>query len=107
MPDFTVTVTNGTQERDGQAARFVVNQENARRAALDPPEPELPISPGSALRASYQTALGYTLSQAHENYIRQAGESAANATEAKERWAISSDAQRLASVNALEPLPNS
>ena len=105
MPTFAVNVTEANAERDGQAARYIVDQENERRAALDPPGDPLPTTPAGELLTSYETCLAQTLESAHESYALQAVSNAAEATEAKERWVISSDAQRIASLNELEPLP--
>lgn len=112
MPNFTVIITDADADRDGQAAKMIVDQENARRTALNegdnPPNPELdmlPTTPAGALKTSYETVLGeQILAGAHESYIKQAAAKAEAELMRDERWAIASDAERQASVDALPPL---
>lgn len=103
MPNFTVNITNASASADGQAATYIVDQENARRAALDPPLDPLPKSTNQELLNSYEAVLGQILASAHESYVKKAAETSLQ--EAKSRWEISSDAQRAAAVAELQPLP--
>ena len=113
MITFNLQITNAANEADGQAARMVVNNENARRTALNEEDPPpvplwdmLPLTPQGALLTSYEEVWNTQVCPgAHDSYILQAGFQAASASDAKERWVISSDAQRQASVDALEPMP--
>jgi hypothetical protein len=102
---FNVDLLNGTAEADGNAADFIVGIENARLAALDPPEAPLPITPPGALKTSAETVLADKLVPQWKSYVDQSATQQATTAEAKERWNISSNAQRQASVDALEPLP--
>lgn len=84
---MNITFTNidftGTPDSDDRLAAnhivFLENKrittENARRAALSPPEPPLPLlptSPALALKSSYLGLLKSMLVAAHLSYIAQA-----------------------------------
>lgn len=103
MPNFAINITGATGA-DAKAAQYIVDNENARRAALDPPGTPLPTSPANALLASYETVLAATLSTAHDSYIVQAADADLSEQNARERWRLSSDAQRAAALAELEPL---
>ena len=103
MADFTVNITNTNAGIDGQAARYIVALENERRAALDPPGTPLPLTPAGDLVTSYETVLAATVAAAHASYIIQAGEQSLQ-TDARDRWKISTDAQRTAALAALQPI---
>ena len=105
MPDFAVNITNASKESDAQAARYLVDRENDRRAALDPPETPLPTTPAASLLSSWEIALAQGLAAAHPGHVAMAAREAADTASHKERWAISTDAQRAASTAQLEPLP--
>lgn len=101
MPNFTVNLTNASAAADGQAATMIVENENERRAALDPPETPLPLATNQELLASYETILSETLAKAHTSYIAQAATKASTLLSVKERWAASTDAQRNLAIAAL------
>ena len=69
MPNFTVNITNASATSDGQAATMIIESENERRAALDPPETPLPLATNQELLASYETILAETLSPKHTQAI--------------------------------------
>ena len=72
---IAVTIGGSPTQDDGRAAKFIVSQENERRAALDPPGAVLPTNTAAALAKSYETVLVATLVSAHESYVKQAAES--------------------------------
>ena len=75
---FTSLNYTGTPDADDQrAARYIIDQENARRAALDPPGTPLEKTPGSALKANYlHLLMDDVLTNAHLSYIGQANDAA-------------------------------
>ena len=101
MPNFTVNITNASATSDGQAATMIIENENERRAALDPPETPLPLATNQELLASYETILAETLAKAHASYITQSADKASTTLSVKERWAASTDAQRDLAIAAL------
>jgi hypothetical protein len=68
----TADYTGTPDEVDIRAAHLIIEVENERRAALETPLPALPTGTNAELAASYKTALGYILQQAHANYREQA-----------------------------------
>ncbi len=106
MATFTNLQVSGSLDADGQAARFVVTQENQTRSDEGNLLPQLPLTPAGALATSYEeTLMTRMLPNAHDSYVKQAAQDDADSSEAKERWEISSDAQRQASLDELAPLP--
>ena len=103
---FTVEISEPLNAADGQAARMIVEEENERRAALEIPEPALPLSPDAELVGAYELVLEReVLPNAHASYVRQAADIAIKAQEINTRWEISDDNQREAAAAQLEPLP--
>jgi len=101
---ITSNVTGIADEQDRRAMNLLIDQENARRAALVPPGTPLPKSTGAERKASYELLLNERLAAMHASYIEQAG-STALFRDIRPRWEIATDAQRTACLNALPPLP--
>jgi hypothetical protein len=101
MATFNVVLQNGETEKDADAAKLIVNQENARRAELDPPEDALPMSNTAELKASYEWCLEQTVLKAHESYQKQAAEALSLEADAKQLWEDATNAQRQAAITAL------
>lgn len=59
---------------DRRAFRMVVDQENARRAALIPPETPLPNATNAEYKSSAEIVYAMRMNDAHRDYIRQADE---------------------------------
>jgi hypothetical protein len=93
-------VTDTPTQEDKRAAEYIVTQENARRAALDPPEDPLPMSTNGELKNSYEVVLTAILVGAHASYINQSD--VASLAEIKALWGPASDAQRNAARSALK-----
>ena len=106
---FQVTLSGGTEEADGNAAKFIVARENERREALNAADPDatplalLPITPVSALQASYEATLEALVLKAHLSYVDQSAREVVESATIKERWAASTNAQRQAALDALAP----
>lgn len=103
---FTATVVDLDEGSHGElAAKFIVDAENQKRAAADPPIDPLPVTPWAELKASYLTVLGSTLDRAHENYIKQQADKQAAEDKLKARWLEGGESERAASLAALPPAP--
>lgn len=122
---WSVDVTNpgAATSRDKDAATGVVISENNRRTAYnenpdgsDPPPADqdagdgtwtmLPYDTNQTLLASYMWCFEYRICPpAHSSYADQYAAQMANSEEYKQRYRISTDAQREASLNELAPLP--
>ena len=98
--DINVNTSN-LDNADRKAVRFIVDAENARRAALDPPETPLLTGSASEYKASYEEILKETLERAHASYIDQAGDKELTARDVRTLWRGATDAQRDAAVAAL------
>ena len=110
---MTITIsTSNILPRDVLAATWLISQENerraaenARRAALTPPQAALPLLPsGTAAekKASYETVLIGIVTAAHASYMEQ--EAHANGPEKPEfrtAFATATPAQRNAALTAL------
>lgn len=71
-PNFTGT----PDDEDNMTAEWIVDTENARRAALDPPGTPLAKTPAATLKASTLEVLrDNNLTGAWANYVKQAAES--------------------------------
>lgn len=103
---FTATVVDLDEGSHGElAAKFIVDAENQKRAAADPPIDPLPVTPWAELKASYLTVLGSTLDRAHENYIKQQADKQAAEDKLNARWLEGGESERAASLAALPPAP--
>ena len=103
---FTVTVAELDDGTHGAlAAKFIVDGENERRAAQEPPVDPLPVTPWADLKTSYLTVLTATVQSAHENYIVQQANKQAADDELNERWTIGGEAERSAAIAALPAAP--
>ena len=99
---FTVTVVDLNEGTHGAlAAKFIVDKENEKRAAQEPPVDPLPVEPWADLKASYLTVLTATIQSAHENYIKQQADKQAADDELTERWMVGGEADRAAALAAL------
>lgn len=102
---FTVSVVDLDEGTHGAlAAKFIVDNENEKRAALDPPEAALPVAPWADLKASYLTVLSATINNAHVNYIQQQADQQAAADDLSERWILGGESQRAAALDQLPPV---
>jgi len=103
---FTVTVIDldeGTHS--ALAAKFIVDNENEKRAAQDPPVDPLLVTPWADLKASYLTVLTSTIQHAHENYIKQQADKQANEDQLSLRWLEGGEAERTAALAQLPAVP--
>ena len=96
-----IDFTGSPDDNDTAAAQLIVDNENARRAAQEPPETPLPDSTGAELKASYLTILLEIVTNAHASYSKQAAEQAAQSQDVKTLWQDATDSQRAAAVTAL------
>ena len=100
---FTVQIQGTVTEEDSNAAKLLVEQENARRAEQDPPGEPLPTEPTGALATSYEWCLeNNVLPPAHASYIEQAAAAAAQQQSVEDLWKGATNAGRQAAVDALE-----
>ena len=103
---FTVTAQNLVEgSHDELAAQFIVDSENEKRAAQDPPVDPLPVTPFAALVTSYLTVLEATLDRAQISYISQQATQQSNADQLGARWLEGGETERAASLAALPPAP--
>ena len=93
-------VTGTLDTEDRRAMLFIVNQENARRAALTPPGEQLSVADNTAIRTSYQTAQTSVLVAAHSSYIQQSN--IASLADIRAVWDAATDQQRNAALAALQ-----
>lgn len=104
--DFTVTVVALDEGSHGElAAKFIVDAENTKRAAEEPPVALLPVTPFATLVASYLTVLEATLDRAHDSYITQQANKEAADEELNKRWVEGGEAERAAALAALPAIP--
>jgi hypothetical protein len=101
MATFTITISDVDVDADTDAAQYIVDQENARRAAADPPEDPLLDSNGAELKASYTTVLEQTLLAAHVSYQKQAAAAKLDVQNIRTLWQSATNAQRDAARTAL------
>lgn len=98
---FAVNVTGTPSENDILAATKIVEEENAKRAAEEPPGTPLPYSNLSELASSYETVLASIVEKAHTGWAKAAKQEALE-TQVKDLWLNATDAQRAAAVAALQ-----
>lgn len=67
----TVQLANPDNE-DRRAYKFVVEAENARRAAATPPETPLPASTNNERKSSAEIIYAQRVQEMHRSYIKQA-----------------------------------
>lgn len=96
---FTVDYTGTPNSGDAEAALYAVTLENQDR------ETPLPTSPNAALKTSYLTIMAELVASRHADHQRDSAANKLDAEEVRERWKISTDAQRAAAVAELAPLP--
>ena len=101
MASFNVTLQNGESEKDADAAKLIVTQENNRRAEADPVEVALPMGTIGELKASYEICLEGIILNAHMSYQKQAAEALSLEQDAKQLWEDATNAQREAAITAL------
>lgn len=103
---FTITVVDLDEGSHGElAAKFIVDNENEKRLAADPPLPVLPVTPWADLKASYLTVLTATIQSAHLNYIKQQADKQAADDELDVRWLEGGESERAAALSSLPPAP--
>ncbi len=93
-------VTGIADEEDRRAFRYVVDQENARLAALNPPGTPLPASTVAERRASYELILQPKLVDWHRSNISESDVATLAAVRAL--WPTATDAKRNAALAALQ-----
>ena len=93
-------VTGILDTEDRRAMLFIVNAENARRAALTPPGEPLSVVDNTAIRTSYQTVQSSLLNTAHRSYINQSNVASLN--DIRGAWENATDQQRNAALAALQ-----
>jgi hypothetical protein len=103
----TLTLAAQVQNPDSEdrrAMEWLIDQENLRRIALDPPLATLPKSTAAERKASYEIILAAELAAIHVNMIARANDSVlsdpAFAT-LKPLWKDATPAQKSAAVAAL------
>ena len=101
MATFNVVLQNGESEKDADAAKLIVTQENNRRAEADPVEDALPMGTVGELKASYELCLEKIVLNAHMSYQKQAAEALSQSQDAKQLWEDANNAQREAAITAL------
>jgi hypothetical protein len=103
MPTAVIaaTVSGSLDQADRRAMLFVVQQENARRAAQTPPIDPLPFADNVQIRTSYAVVQSALLNLAHLSYVEQSD--VATLQEIRARWPNATDQQRAASLAALPP----
>ena len=95
---FQVAFTGTPDEFDVRGATRIVEQENAKRSVDGDVLPQLPLSTGAELKASYLELLDNIVTGAHASYIAQASEAKQTV---KELWKNATDAERAAALAAL------
>ena len=102
MPTAVIAanVTGALDQADKRAMLHIINQENARRAALDPPVDPLSVVDNQAIKASYEVVQSALLIAAHLSYVEQSD--VATLAEIRALWVPASDAQRNAARAALK-----
>ena len=121
---LSVSITGTPDAEDRRVALFMIGrenarraidndaitQENARRAALDPPDASLPLiailptSTAGEIRSSYQTVLSENIRKANLSYIKQANEAAGEEQafkDLKPLWADATPQKKAAAIAAL------
>ena len=93
-------VTGILDQADRRAMLFIVNAENARRAAQDPPIDALPIADNAEIRTSYAAVQSAVLTSAHLSYVDQSD--VATLQDIREVWTTATDQQRAAALAALQ-----
>jgi len=101
---FSVSFTGTPSGTDVRAARLIVDAENVRLAALDPPGTPLATTPASALKASYLGLLADIITNTHLSYIKQAGKQDER-LDLVTLWRDATDAQRDSAITALGGTP--
>lgn len=94
-----VKVTGPLDQDDRRAIDAEIDKENARRAALEPPEPPLSKADNTARKESYEIIMAPPINAKHRASIAENRE--ATLQELRPRWAAATDAQRLACLNQL------
>lgn len=97
---ITYNITGTADTEDRRAMEYVIAQENARRAALDPPEAALPMSTATERRVSYETVMAPRMAEIHRSYINQSD--VATLQEVRALWPAATDAKRAAALAALQ-----
>lgn len=101
MCDFVGIEVQNADANDFRAAQYIIDIENARRAALDPPETPLPVGTNAEVIASYESILLEIIDKAHNSYKKQASEQALSNNNIKFLWESATDAERAAAIAAL------
>ena len=97
---IAANVTGIADEEDRRAMVHVIDAENARRAALDPPGVALTKSTAVERRTSYETVMAMRLGEIHASYIAQSN--VASLADVRALWATATDAKRNAALAALQ-----
>lgn len=101
MADFSVTVSN-IAPGDIETGTLLVERENERRAALEPPEDPLPYSNNTELKESVELLLNTKiLVSAWTSWKREAAAKAREDQNIKDLWESATDAERAAAISAL------
>lgn len=81
--DITVNLSN-LSNTDRQAAIYMIEQENTRRAALTPPGTPLPLTSAAEIKASYEAVWVAIAQAAHLGHITQSAENNVTAKQLRE-----------------------
>lgn len=103
---LSVTFTGTPNDFDKDGATFIVENENARRAADldengDPVEQPLPYATGAELKVSYLGLLAEIITKAHASYVNQAARQQEKEDAIKDLYLNATPAQRAAAKAAL------
>ena len=97
---ITVQVTGALDQADRRAMLFIVEQENVRRASLNPPLAALSVVDNVAIRTSYAAVQASLLQSSHLSYIEQSN--VATLQDIRTLWPNATDQQRAAAKAALQ-----
>jgi hypothetical protein len=102
MPTAVIAaqVTGTLDTADRRAMLYIVEQENAQRAALVPPDAPLPHSTNTEIRTSYAIVQSALLNKAHLSYVDQSD--IATLQDIRTLWPNATDQQRAAAKAALQ-----
>jgi hypothetical protein len=103
---FAVSIGGTANAADREGAVWLITkrnaeivQENASRAAANPPQPPLPLllfGTADEIKTSYQALLEELLLKIHASYVSQSGIDAANKDQVANLWRNATEAARAA-----------
>lgn len=97
---LAVNATGVADDEDRNAMVYAIEQENIRRAALDPPLSALPSSTAAERRASYETIASGKITGWHQDQMALG--TVASLAQIRELWPTATAAKRNAALAALQ-----